>query len=70
MLNTFFLYYAIEKEKRKCPPLPNGPAITNGATNHEEHHTGPELKRTGRFVLHINYSIDNFPVKLNINYFM
>ncbi|XP_055516392.1 sodium bicarbonate cotransporter 3-like isoform X1 [Leucoraja erinacea] len=37
------------QEKRKCPPLPNGPAITNGATNHEEHHTGPELKRTGRF---------------------
>ncbi|XP_032903077.1 sodium bicarbonate cotransporter 3 isoform X4 [Amblyraja radiata] len=36
------------QEKRKCPPLPNGPAITNGATNHEEHHTGPELKRTGR----------------------
>ncbi|XP_078276921.1 sodium bicarbonate cotransporter 3 isoform X1 [Rhinoraja longicauda] len=36
------------QEKRKCPPLPNGPTITNGATNHEEHHTGPELKRTGR----------------------
>ncbi|XP_069770116.1 sodium bicarbonate cotransporter 3-like isoform X5 [Narcine bancroftii] len=36
------------QEKRKCPPLPNGPTITTGATNHEEHHTGPELERTGR----------------------
>ncbi|XP_078095619.1 sodium bicarbonate cotransporter 3-like isoform X4 [Mustelus asterias] len=36
------------QEKRKCPPLPNGPTITNGTTNHEEHHTGPELERTGR----------------------
>ncbi|XP_078395176.1 sodium bicarbonate cotransporter 3-like isoform X3 [Cetorhinus maximus] len=37
------------QEKRKCPPpLPNGPPITNGTTNHEEHHTGPELERTGR----------------------
>uniref|UniRef100_UPI00398EDBDD sodium bicarbonate cotransporter 3-like isoform X7 n=1 Tax=Pristiophorus japonicus TaxID=55135 RepID=UPI00398EDBDD len=37
------------QEKRKCPPLPIGPTITNGTTNHEEHHTGPELERTGRF---------------------
>ncbi|XP_048408440.1 sodium bicarbonate cotransporter 3-like isoform X8 [Stegostoma tigrinum] len=37
------------QEKRKCPPpVPNGPPITNGTTNHEEHHTGPELERTGR----------------------
>uniref|UniRef100_UPI00398EE2B1 sodium bicarbonate cotransporter 3-like isoform X9 n=1 Tax=Pristiophorus japonicus TaxID=55135 RepID=UPI00398EE2B1 len=36
------------QEKRKCPPLPIGPTITNGTTNHEEHHTGPELERTGR----------------------
>ncbi|XP_060680622.1 sodium bicarbonate cotransporter 3-like isoform X4 [Hemiscyllium ocellatum] len=38
------------QEKRKCPPpLPNGPPISSGTTNHEEHHTGPELERTGRF---------------------
>ncbi|XP_067908878.1 sodium bicarbonate cotransporter 3-like [Heterodontus francisci] len=37
------------QEKRKCPPpLPNGPTMTNGTTNHEEHHAGPELERTGR----------------------
>ncbi|XP_051872552.1 sodium bicarbonate cotransporter 3-like [Pristis pectinata] len=36
------------QEKRKCPPLPSGPPITHGASNHEEHHTGPELERTGR----------------------
>ncbi|XP_072365449.1 sodium bicarbonate cotransporter 3 isoform X8 [Scyliorhinus torazame] len=37
------------QEKRKCPPpLPNGPSITNGTANHEEHRAGPELERTGR----------------------
>ncbi|XP_067858885.1 sodium bicarbonate cotransporter 3-like isoform X2 [Heptranchias perlo] len=36
------------QEKRKLPPLPNGPTIINGTTKHEEHHTGPELERTGR----------------------
>ncbi|XP_062925561.1 sodium bicarbonate cotransporter 3-like isoform X7 [Mobula hypostoma] len=36
------------QEKRKFPPVPNCSTVTNGAPNHEEHHTGPELERTGR----------------------
>ncbi|XP_059800992.1 sodium bicarbonate cotransporter 3-like isoform X2 [Hypanus sabinus] len=36
------------QEKRKFPPVSNCPTVTSGATNHEEHHTGPELERTGR----------------------
>ncbi|KAB5532800.1 hypothetical protein PHYPO_G00124370 [Pangasianodon hypophthalmus] len=35
------------QEKRKMP-VPNGPAPQSEVVKEEEHHTGPELKRTGR----------------------
>ncbi|MCI4391114.1 hypothetical protein PGIGA_G00130550 [Pangasianodon gigas] len=35
------------QEKRKMP-VPNGPAPQTEVVKEEEHHTGPELKRTGR----------------------
>ncbi|XP_056122259.1 sodium bicarbonate cotransporter 3 isoform X9 [Rhinichthys klamathensis goyatoka] len=36
------------QEKRKMPSMPNGSAPLSEIINEEEHHTGPELKRTGR----------------------
>ncbi|KAM6910521.1 sodium bicarbonate cotransporter 3-like [Xenentodon cancila] len=36
------------QEKRKLPPLPNGSAHSGDAGKEAEHHTGPELQRTGR----------------------
>ncbi|XP_077070974.1 sodium bicarbonate cotransporter 3 isoform X12 [Siphateles boraxobius] len=36
------------QEKRKMPSMPNGSAPLSEIINEEEHHAGPELKRTGR----------------------
>ncbi|XP_051575741.1 sodium bicarbonate cotransporter 3 isoform X2 [Myxocyprinus asiaticus] len=36
------------QEKRKMPSMPNGSALLSETIKEEEHHTGPELKRTGR----------------------
>nr|XP_023663392.1 sodium bicarbonate cotransporter 3-like isoform X2 [Paramormyrops kingsleyae] len=36
------------QEKRKMPPLPNGLVGASEAEKEVEHHTGPELQRTGR----------------------
>ncbi|XP_049324733.1 sodium bicarbonate cotransporter 3 isoform X2 [Astyanax mexicanus] len=36
------------QEKRKLPPVPNGSAPPSDSIKEEEHHTGPELQRTGR----------------------
>ncbi|KAI2654979.1 Sodium bicarbonate cotransporter 3 [Labeo rohita] len=36
------------QEKRKMPSMPNGSAPLSESIKEEEHHTGPELKRTGR----------------------
>ncbi|KAM4704840.1 sodium bicarbonate cotransporter 3 isoform 9-T9 [Rhinophrynus dorsalis] len=36
------------QEKRKIPTVPNGSTPTNESFKEEEHHTGPELQRTGR----------------------
>ncbi|KAK2902680.1 hypothetical protein Q8A67_007393 [Cirrhinus molitorella] len=36
------------QEKRKMPSMPNGSAPLSDSIKEEEHHTGPELKRTGR----------------------
>ncbi|KAK7158141.1 hypothetical protein R3I93_009367 [Phoxinus phoxinus] len=36
------------QEKRKMPSMPNGSAPLSEIINEAEHHTGPELKRTGR----------------------
>ncbi|ROL41369.1 Sodium bicarbonate cotransporter 3 [Anabarilius grahami] len=36
------------QEKRKMPSMPNGSAPLSEIINEEEHHTGPELQRTGR----------------------
>ncbi|KAK5604848.1 Sodium bicarbonate cotransporter 3 [Crenichthys baileyi] len=36
------------QEKRKMPVLPNGSAHCSEAAKEMEHHTGPELQRTGR----------------------
>lgn len=36
------------QEKRKTPALPNGSAHCSEGTKQMEHHTGPELQRTGR----------------------
>ncbi|XP_041843482.1 sodium bicarbonate cotransporter 3-like isoform X2 [Melanotaenia boesemani] len=36
------------QEKRKMPTLPNGSAHSSDAVKEAEHHTGPELQRTGR----------------------
>ncbi|KAM4736358.1 LOW QUALITY PROTEIN: sodium bicarbonate cotransporter 3-like [Anableps anableps] len=36
------------QEKRKTPALPNGSAHCSEAAKEMEHHTGPELQRTGR----------------------
>ncbi|RVE63268.1 hypothetical protein OJAV_G00164340 [Oryzias javanicus] len=36
------------QEKRKIPALPNGSAHNSEAMKEAEHHTGPELQRTGR----------------------
>ncbi|XP_058603753.1 sodium bicarbonate cotransporter 3 isoform X9 [Onychostoma macrolepis] len=36
------------QEKRKMPSMPNGSASLSEIIKEEEHHTGPELQRTGR----------------------
>ncbi|XP_036414157.1 sodium bicarbonate cotransporter 3 isoform X4 [Colossoma macropomum] len=36
------------QEKRKLPPVPNGSAPPSESIKEEDHHTGPELQRTGR----------------------
>ncbi|XP_068999903.1 sodium bicarbonate cotransporter 3-like [Embiotoca jacksoni] len=36
------------QEKRKMPPAPNGSAHGSETAKQAEHHTGPELQRTGR----------------------
>ncbi|XP_052002885.1 sodium bicarbonate cotransporter 3-like isoform X4 [Xyrauchen texanus] len=36
------------QEKRKMPSMPNGSSLLSETIKEEEHHTGPELKRTGR----------------------
>ncbi|KAM9352693.1 sodium bicarbonate cotransporter 3-like isoform 2-T2 [Symphorus nematophorus] len=36
------------QEKRKMPSVPNGSAHGSDSTKEAEHHTGPELQRTGR----------------------
>uniref|UniRef100_A0AAR2L1B1 Anion exchange protein n=1 Tax=Pygocentrus nattereri TaxID=42514 RepID=A0AAR2L1B1_PYGNA len=36
------------QEKRKLPPVPNGSTPPSESIKGEDHHTGPELQRTGR----------------------
>ncbi|XP_066499951.1 sodium bicarbonate cotransporter 3 isoform X3 [Hoplias malabaricus] len=36
------------QEKRKLPPVPNGSTPQSESVKEEGHHTGPELRRTGR----------------------